>query len=317
MDARTVREGAGLIDRSGTGRLVVAGPDSVAFLQRVLSQDIEAIGAGQGAEALFLTPKGKLFSEMVLYHRGDHFLVKCPAETVEELTKKLSMYTLGAEADVTDATEVLSLVAVHGARAAEVLGGDLPEDLHASAIVAVGGYEVTACRVSDLGVPGFELHFPASIRDEILVALREAGAAEMDEEIFEALRIEAGTPKHGPELSEKLLPPEIPAWVTTAISYTKGCYVGQETIARIKTYGHVNRELRGLVIAGDTAPEPGTTLLVEEKKVGEVTSSCISPTHGIPIALAFVKRQHFEPGTVLQMEGGGEARVVNAGEWAY
>jgi folate-binding protein YgfZ len=317
MDTGVVLKGAGLIDRSGTGRIVVAGPESVAFLQRVLSQDVEAISAGKGAMALFLTPKGKLFSEMTLYHRGDHFLVSCPAETVAELAKKLSMYTLGAEADVTDATEVLALLSVHGPKAAEVLGGgDLPENRFDSTVVAVGGYEVTVCRVADLGVPGFELHFPASIAGEITTALRDAGAAPVSEETAEALRIEAGTPKHGPEMNEKLLPPEIPALATDAISYTKGCYVGQETIARIKTYGHVNRELRGLVADGDTPPAPGTTLLSEEKKVGEVTSSCLSPTHGVPIALAFVKRRHFEPGTVLTLEGGGEARVVLAGDWA-
>jgi len=313
-----------LLDRSDEGRLVVAGPDSVTFLQRILTQDIEPVAAGSGTESFFLTPKGKYAVLMTLHNRGDHFLVKCPAAARLEIAKKLSMYTLGSEADVQDATEILSLLSVAGPGAADVLAAagatGLPEELHASAMVPIGGYEVTACRADDLGLDGWDLHFPASIRDAVEGALTSAGAEPLDGASAEVIRIEAGVPRHGVEMDDKLLPPEIPYLVPRAISYTKGCYIGQETIARIKTYGHVNRELRGLVVAGDTPPAPGTEVFVGEKKVGTVTSSCVSESVGGPIALAFIKRQHFEVGTevTLTIEGATTTGrvVVAGGPWA-
>ncbi|MEN8150458.1 MAG: glycine cleavage T C-terminal barrel domain-containing protein [Planctomycetota bacterium] len=306
------------LDRSGTGRLVAAGPEAAAFLQRILTQDIDALVEGSGAESFFLTAKGRYVAFLTLYHRGDHFLVKCPGEVREELARKLSMFTLGSEADVSDATEVLDLVTVLGDGAASALsaaaGQAPPEELHANAMLPIGGYAVTACRTDDFGVPGWDLHFPAAIRDAVDSALGDVG--ELDPARAEVLRIEAGIARHGAEMDEKLLPPEIPALVPRAISYSKGCYVGQETIARIKTYGHVNRELRGLVVKGDAPPAPGTELTVEGKKVGAITSSCVSESAGGPIALGFVKRQHFEPGTELDLAIDGEsttASVVPAG----
>jgi len=311
---------AHMVDRSAEGRLVVAGPDRVAFLQRILSQAMAPVSAGRGTEAFFLTPKGKYLALLTLYDRGDHFLVKCPAAVREEVAKKLSMYTLGTEAEVEDATEILSLLSVAGPAAAEVFAAagaaDLPEELHASAMIPLGGYEVTACRTDDLGAAGWDLNFPASIREAVEGALTGAGAEPMDAATAEVIRIEAGVPRHGAEMDDRLLPPEIPSLVPRAISYSKGCYIGQETIARIKTYGHVNRELRGLVVGGGTAPAPGTELFVAEKKVGAVTSSCVSARAGGPIALAFVKRQHFEPGTEVTLTIDGEpatAKVVPAG----
>jgi folate-binding protein YgfZ len=310
---------AHLLDRSSEGRLVVAGPDRVTFLQRILTQDVESLAAGRGTESFFLTPKGKYLAFLTLYDRGDHLLVKCPGEMREELAQKLSMYTLGTEADVQDATEILTLLTVAGPEAVDVLGAagatGLPAELHASAMIPLGGYEVTACRTDDTGMDGFDLHFPASIREAVEGALTGAGAEPLDAAAAEPIRIAAGVARHGAEMNDKLLPPEIPALVPRAISYTKGCYVGQETIARIKTYGHVNRELRGLVVAGETPPAPGTTLHADEKKVGEVTSACVREGAG-PIALGFVKRSHFEPGTELTLEIDGEsatAKVVPAG----
>jgi folate-binding protein YgfZ len=298
---------------------VVAGPDCITFLQRILSQDMETVAEGAGTEAFFLTPKGKYIALMTLLHRGDHFLVCCPGAIREELAKKLSMYTLGTKAEVEDATGMLDLLTVAGPKAPEILAAagatGLPETRLASAMAPVGGYEVTVCRTDRLKTASFDLHFPGSIREAVESALRNAGAVPVSGATAEALRIEAGEPRHGAEMDESLLPPEIPALVSRAISYTKGCYVGQETIARIKTYGHVNRELRGLLPSGDEVPEPGTELTAEGKKVGSITSSCLSPAFGVPIALGFVKRQHFEPGTVLTFEGGTAKVVPPGGPW--
>lgn len=314
-------EPAFVLDRSDTGRLVAAGPDAADFLQRILTQDIEAIAAENGADAFFLTAKGKYASFLTLYHRGDHFLIKCPGETREELAKKLGMYTLGSEADVSDATEVLGLLTLAGEGAAERLtaaaGGESPpEELHASAMLPVGGYAVTACRTDDLGIPGWDLHFPESIRDAVSEAFQDVPT--IDAERAEVLRIEAGVARHGAEMDEKLLPPEIPSLVPRAISYSKGCYVGQETIARIKTYGHVNRELMGFAIDGAAPPEPGAEITSGDAVAGSITSAGLAPTVPHAIALGFVKRKHNEPGatcTVETPDGPATARMVPPGEW--
>jgi folate-binding protein YgfZ len=277
--------------------------------------------AGKGALAALLTGKGKLISPLAIYHRGDHFLVEFPGALRESLPKKLGMYTLGSKAEVEDITDLLALLSVHGPKAAETLAAagatGLPEALMSSAAVGVGGLEVTAVRVDDLGEVGFDLHFPVAAADDVRQALVAAGAAPIGPVAAEVLRIEVGMPRFGAELTGELLPPEIPMLVDRAISYSKGCFVGQETIARIRTYGHVNRELRGLIVEGDALPVPGAALTVEGKKAGEVTSACVQPLTGRRLALGFVKRGLNDPGATVTVEtpdGPAEAKVVMPGE---
>jgi len=315
---RAVREAAGVLDRSHRSRLVIAGPDSVPFAQNLVTSDVSALEEGKGQLSALLTPKGKLVTDLRIHHRGDHLLVDYPAEMREAIVKKLTMFILGSKVEVEDITEMLSLLSVHGPKAREVLGADgLPEVPYASAMIGVGGLGITACRTDDLGEEGWDLHFPVAAFGDVMKVLRKAGAKPIGWRAAETLRIEAGVARFGAELDDRLLAPEVPAFAERAVSYEKGCYVGQETLARIRTYGHVNRELRGLVVEGDETPEPGATLRgPEDKKAGEVTSACVPPTLGRPIALAFVKRGMNDSGAAVEIEHGDgriAAKVVPPG----
>ncbi|MHC4469574.1 MAG: CAF17-like 4Fe-4S cluster assembly/insertion protein YgfZ [Planctomycetota bacterium] len=316
---RAVLEGAGVVDRSDRPRLWIGGGERQTFLQRLVSNDVEALAEGQGCYATLLTPKGKVISDLTIYHRGDRFLIDYPPETREEIAKKLTMYVLSSDVTVEEVTEELGLIAVHGPGAAEVLGvSDPPEALLESTVATIAGHEAVVCRVDYLGVRGFDLHVEREAATEVFEALSGAGATPFGRIAAETLRIEAGVARFGAELGDAVLPPEVPALVDRAISYTKGCYVGQEVVARIKTYGHVNRELRGLAVEGGEVLPPGADVSVEGSPIGAVTSSCVSPTLGRPIALAFLKRAHLETGTSVDVvlgEGTVPAKVVPPGEW--
>lgn len=309
-----VREGAGLVDRFDRGRLLIRGEGRVEFLQRLVSGDVAGLEEGTGTRAALLTPKGRILAVMTVYEMGEGFLVECPLDGTEALERRLNMYLLGGPAEIVDVTEHTGEVALAGPRAAALLAtldvDDLPEVPLSFREVEIAGVGLTIHRVEDLGVDAWDLHgideeFPA-----VLDALTAAGAVPVSAAASEVLRIEAGVPRFGAELSEEVFPPEVPWFADRAISYTKGCFVGQEIVARIRTYGHVNRELRGLVIEGDP-PETGTPLTVEGKGAGVVTSSTRIPG-GPVIALALVKADHLETGSAVEVAG-VSARVVPAG----
>jgi folate-binding protein YgfZ len=317
---RTLVEGAGFLDRSLRSLFEVGGEDRQVFLQRLVSNDVDSLAAGDGSEAMLLTPKGMLLSHFVVYHRGDRYWIDLPTETSEAIGKKLAMYVLSSAVEIADLSGDLALLCLHGPTAERVLlnagARDLPQTVYDHAEVTLGGIDLTAAMVDYLGTRGFDLIHPAGKTGRLVAALTEAGAFPVGYRAAEVKRIEAGIARFGAELKEGLLPPEVPALAKRAISYEKGCFVGQETIARIKTYGHVNRELRGLVLGGTRVPEPGALVNRSGGKVGEVTSACLVPGRERPIALAFVHRKHFDPGTQVEveMEGGiSLATVVPAG----
>lgn len=303
-----------LVDRRDRARFLVRGGDRRTFLQGILSNDVASLTTGGGAEALLLTPKGKLVVPFAVYELGDRFLLDLPGPLRETAARKLRMYVLRSDVAIEDVTDVVAQYGLYGPgadAALEALRGTPPApDRLACVETAAAGAAVVVTRTDPFGIPGLDLHVPEESVPAVVGALREQGAATMDPAAAEAHRIASGEPKWGAEMDENLLPPEIPVLVPRAISYTKGCYTGQETIARIRTYGHVNRELRRLEVEGGEPPAPGTELRAGEKAVGAVTSSARHPETGQPIALAFVRRGHFEAGMELEVAGGGRARVL-------
>ncbi len=320
-ECRRVRQGAGFTDRSPRGRLVVAGAEAEQFLQRLLTNDVKSLAPGRGVRAGLLTPKGKFVSDLLVLRRGGGFLVETPPERREEVARRLSMYVLSSDVTIEDRTDGLALLSVCGPRAAEALGpllaADLPDEPCSGREVSLSGAEVLVVRRDDLGVAGFDLHLPAEAAESAAAALLAAGVGPFGFAAEEILRVEAGTPRWGAEIDEDVLPPEVPWFVARAVSYTKGCYVGQETVGRIRSHGHVNRELRGLLVEGECVPAPGAEIVAEDRKVGRVTSACSSPLLGRPIALAFVGRAFLATGTPLTVVAGGPAaaKVVPPGEW--
>jgi folate-binding protein YgfZ len=313
---RQLREECGLLDRSGRGKLAVRGPDAAGYLQGQLTNDVERLDPGEGRYAALLDRKGHLQADMRVLRvpalplpgveaQGDGaagFWIDTEPEALHALRRHLEMYKIGREVEVADLTAELAILSLIGPRSAEVAGTPpLPE--HASE--AASGGDVECLAVGTAG--GIDLIAAAGDAERLRGALLEAGAAEVTPEAAEVLRIEAGRPRFGAEMSAETMPAEA-GIVERAVDFEKGCYIGQEPVARLHYRGRPNRRLRGLELSAPAAP--GAALRLGDKEVGRIGSACVSPARG-PIALAVVRREA-EPGAELAVgEDGATARVVD------
>lgn len=300
---RQLREECGLLDRSQRGKLLVSGPEAAAYLQGQLTNDVEALEPGEGQYAALLDRKGHMQADMRVLRPGegpDLWLDLEPAG-LEAARRHLQMYKIGREVEVADVSAERAILSLVGPRAAEIAGAPpLPEN--ACADVVVGGAESVAVGTPD----GIDLLLPAAERDRVWDALLSAGAVEVSPEAVEILRIEAGRPRFGAEMGTETMPAEA-GIVEDAVSFTKGCYIGQETVARLHYKGKPNRHLRGLRLSSPAAV--GATLRLGEKEVGMLGSAGVSPALG-PIGLAILRREA-EPGAELTVgEDGVTAEVV-------
>jgi folate-binding protein YgfZ len=299
---RQLREECGLLDRSGRAGIVVLGPDGAEYLQGQLTNDVEALAVGEGQYAALLDRKGHMQSDMrVLRAASEEILLDFEPTARDAAVRHLTMYSVGRNVQVIDVTEERAIVSLIGPRAAEIAGTPpLPE--FANEKTSVAGIEVLAVGTRD----GIDLFLPAAERERLLGALFDAGAVEVSPEAVEILRVEAGVPRFGAEMDTATMPAEA-AIVDEAVSFTKGCYIGQETVARLHYKGKPNRHLRGLRLSGAAAP--GASLRLGEKEVGTLGGSVVSPALG-PIGLAIVRREA-EPGVALSVgEDGVTAEVV-------
>jgi tRNA-modifying protein YgfZ len=302
---RQLREECGLLDRSQRGKLLVSGGEAAEYLQGQLTNDIEAIEPGEGAYAALLDRKGRMQGDMRVLRPGEgpDLLLDTEPEALEAVRRHLAMYKVGRDADVVDVTAERAIVSLIGPRAIEVAGSAaLPEN--ACEEVTIAGTPVLAVGTAD----GIDLIFDASSRERVTDALLAAGAAEVSPEAVEILRIEAGRPRFGAEMGTATMPAEA-GIVEQAVSFTKGCYIGQETVARLHYKGKPNRHLRGLRLGGAQGAKPGDPVLLGEKEVGTLGSSGVSPAFGA-IGLAILRREA-EPGaTVAVGEDGVTAEVT-------
>ena len=314
------RHGAGLILRDH-GRILVAGKDRASYLQGLLTNDIEALTPGVGCYAAYLTAQGRMITDLWVYELGDVMLLALPRAVKDAVLAKLDQFIFSEDVQLGDVTDTLAAVAIVGpdaARiAAHVLGLErdtlttLPE--HGALRCTVHGEPMIVLRVTDTGEPGFELVGPRERMPALLDLLRTAGAVDVDAATADLLRVEAGVPRFGSDMDEETIPLEA-GIENQAISFSKGCYVGQEVIIRVLHRGHgrVARRLVGLTFdAGQPPPPRGARLLVDGKDVGEVTSSAASPALGRPIALGYVKRDFTAPGTVVIASTGAGGEIVS------
>jgi tRNA-modifying protein YgfZ len=299
---RQLREECGLLDRSGRGGIAVVGPDGAEYLQGQLTNDIEAIEVGDGLYAALLDRKGHMQTDMrVLRPATEEILLDFEPGARAAALKHLTMYSVGRDVQVVDSTEERAIVSLIGPRAAELAATPpLPE--FANEMASVAGIPVLAVGTRD----GIDLFLPSGERERLIAALTDAGAVEVSPEAVEIVRVEAGVPRFGAEMDTATMPAEA-GIVEDAVSFTKGCYIGQETVARLHYKGKPNRHLRGLRLSG--AAEPGAALRLGEKEVGTLGGAVVSPALG-PIGLAIVRREA-EPGTEIAVgEDGVTAEVV-------
>ncbi len=300
---RQLREECGLLDRSGRGVLLVSGPDGAEYLQGQLTNDVEALEVGDGQYAALLDRKGHMQGDMrVLRPSAEEILLDTEPEALAAARRHLEMYSIGRDVKVTDVSPERAILSLIGPRSVEIAGSAaLPEN--ACDTTTVAGVECLAAGTAT----GIDLIVVAAEAGRLRDALLAAGAVEVSPEAVEILRIERGTPRFGAEMGTATMPAEA-GIVEDAVSFTKGCYIGQETVARLHYKGKPNRHLRGLRLSAPAAP--GTALRLGEKEVGQLGGSVVSPAFG-PIGLAILRREA-EPGSELAVgEDGVTAQVVD------
>jgi folate-binding protein YgfZ len=322
------RDRAAAFDRSSRGKIAVAGSDRRAYLHAMLTNDISSLQGGGGCYAAYLTPQGRLVADMVVLDLGDILLVDLDRSVTSDVLSKFDQFVFTEDVKLGDLTEAFGKLVVAGPTAATVVatviegtgGGPLrAEDLSAwppfrNVRARFRDQVVVVAASDDLGVEAFDLYVERPFVDELSSALGAGGATKADPEDWKTLRVEAGRPAFGADMDTTTIPLEA-GIESRAISFTKGCYPGQEVVIRVVHRGHgrIARRLVGLAIEGLEVPGTGDGLRSGDREAGKITSAAWSPLVGAPVALAMAQRDFFEPGTELTVLHGDhalKARVV-------
>jgi len=320
------RRGAVLFPMEERGLLEVRGEDRVRWLDGMISGDVAALaaaGPGAGCYATLLTNRGAIVADLHVGLLGEAFLLESTREALPRIRETLERYIIADDVTLRDLSGESAAWGLEGPRAEAILEAatDDPRRLadqrlaeEAWAERAIAERTVRIAAFGFTGEAAFQLRMPPADAEAVLAALDaaarevglESGLVRGDGEALEVLRVEAGIPLLGAELDEEVLPPE--ARLERAVAAGKGCYVGQEIVARLRSRGQVNHLLVGLRIESGELPAVGTRLQVEGRRTGEITSAVASPSEG-PIALGYVRREHAEPETRVDSEA-GSARVA-------
>jgi folate-binding protein YgfZ len=300
-----------VIGRAWQGTIAVTGADRASFLHALLTNDIAVLTSGRGAYAAYLTPQGRMISDMRVVETGSRVLLGVERDVAAPLAERFDKLVFSEDVQAKDVSGELNVIGVHGPSAARMIQkatGISVIDL-AAQYDSVTSESRTIVRDDALGLPGYDVYVPANHAATLRAQLIEAGAVAASEETGETLRIEAGRPRFGVDMTTDTIPLEA-GIEDRAISFTKGCYVGQEVIIRVMHRGHgrVARRLVSIVLSGETVPARGAKIHIGDRVVGEITSATVSPKIGAPLALGYVQRDHAVPGTELRVEE-SQARV--------
>ena len=300
---RALREGCGLADRSWTGRLEILGADRQRFLNAYVTCDVKSLAPGEGAYGFFTNPQGRILSDLVVLAHEDRLWLQLPAGREEAMASHLRKYVLADRVEIRGLEDMLPISLV-GPRAAQALGAsELPAGDWRHVRTTLHGSEVALQRTPRLGAEAYTFWISASIARLLIERLLESpevkpvGLAAM-----EVLRVEAGVPRFGRDFGPENFPQETGA--DDAVSYTKGCYLGQEVVARIHYRGGVQKALRGLAFDTGSSPLPGAPLLYEGREVGTAGTVVDSMALALPVGLAILHRRAAAAGTRLDFAGG-------------
>jgi folate-binding protein YgfZ len=314
-DYAAIRTGAAIGSVSPRAQIAVTGTDRASYLQGLLTNDIQALTPGTGCYAAWLTPQGRMMTDMHVLESGTMILLDVPASQETPTLERLEQFIFTEDVQVGSMADAITGVWLHGPRAPEVLERVL-DDAHDVAgwgnyRHAQGQFEgqpVSIARIDQLGVPGYCVYVNRGREAALTAGLSRAGAIAVASDALEAARIEAGYPVFGTDMTETTIPLEA-GIEERAISFSKGCYVGQEVIIRVlhRGGGRVARKLVGLRIGGEAADHAqvaaslvrGAKLLAGDREIGEITSAADSPRLG-PIALGYVHRDFVAPGTHVE-----------------
>lgn len=307
------RESAALFDLSAS-LVEVTGAERLSWLNTLVSNKVDDLDPGASARAFLLNPtKGRVLADFLVCEAGESAWLECAGDSAGAVIETLEKYYFGQDVELADRSSAWWIGSLQGPKAHEVLTGVVndvpPADEGGHETTTIGSVEIRVVRWSDTGLPGYHLWVPLEGAKSVRTAIEEAGAAPGHHEAWTILQIEGGVAAYGRELTEETIPLEAPA--ENAISHTKGCYPGQEVIARLWARGRPAKELRGLVFEGDEPPPAtGATLDADDKEgVATITAAGVSPELG-PVALAYVHRDYLDAGTHLST-GDRSARVAD------
>lgn len=305
-----LRGGAGLIERTDTGRIALTGADRRSYLQGLLTNDIEALTPGTGCYAAMLTAQGRMITDMRVLELGEAVQLDVPRTLTQAVYDHLDRFVFSEDVKVADVTEAYAEIGLYGPAALDVLvragtEGGAAGVLYGITRIRIAGVDARLIRSDDFGVPGFGIIVLSADAAKVMTALTAAGGIVIEGSDLETVRIESGRPRFGADLDTDIIPLEA-GLEARAISRSKGCYVGQEVIVRVQDRGHgkVARRLVGLTLdAAAPIPERGAPIEADGRAIGRVTSGAWSPSLARPIALGYVHRDFVEPGTPVLVAG--------------
>lgn len=295
------------LDRSDRGRLLLTGRDRQSFLQGMVTNDVASLKPGEGCYAFLLDATGHVLADARIRCLEDALLLDVEPGMAAVVAETLDKYLIMERVKIRDVSDEYAQITIGGLGAPEYLSALLETELAGTAegvnavVRWVGGDHIVA-RSEWLALPTFDIYIKDWQNRDAALSILSNEAVELPSSDFEVLRIEAGIPRFGTDMDARTLAPET-GQQKRAIHYRKGCYIGQEIVARIDARGHVNRGLVGFLLGGDVLPAPETPVSVEGKEVGRITSTTLSPHLGRPIALGYLRREHSEPGTTVEIAG--------------
>jgi folate-binding protein YgfZ len=313
--------GAGQIDLSSSrGRIRVSGSEAIMFLNGLVTNDMKTLAEHRWMPAAFPTVQGRLIGAVRIVRGTDSeqkkptYIIDTDAGSHDAVLKTIARFTLAGDFHVTDITSETALLTIQGKRAVEVVEkvfGAIFADLQRNGVVETEwqAARLTIFRATHTGEDGFDIVIDSAHAASLSQVLLDAGAQPVSESTLEVLRIEAGIARFGRDMDETNVVPETN--LDDAVSFTKGCYVGQEIIVRIKHRGHVAKKLTGLRLETDGKVDAGTTIKsADNTEIGRVTSSTFSPKLGCPIALGYVRYEYLAPGTSVLLDHETTATIV-------
>ena len=309
---KSLTAGAGFVDLSDRTQIELTGEDRAKFLHSFCTNDILVLAPGEGCEAFLTDVKGRILGYVFVFCGGDSLIMETVPGQTAALIEHLDRYLIREQVLLHDRTDEFGELLLSGQESesliTKLVESHVPKRPLEHVDVRLAGCRVWLRRVPLTGPVSFLIGCPAGDVQSVAHALQDAGAAACGADALETARIEAGSPFYGQDVTSGNFPQEVNR-DAPAVNFKKGCYLGQETVARIDALGHVNRKLAGVRFGGERVPAAGTELLVDGKTVGHVTSAAHSPRLEAPLALAYVRRGHNEPGAKLSSPA-GNAEVI-------
>jgi tRNA-modifying protein YgfZ len=301
-----LREHAAWIDLSGRGKLIATGEDRARLLHAMTTNHVEQLQPGEGCYAFFLNAVGRILGDVNLFCFEDHILLDTEPETRRKLFEHLDRYIIADDVTMEDATDRIATIAVEGpwaVRILEKMGAPVPEAAYSTALWSA----VTIARLSSTGAGGFYLFVPVEAKADLIAQISAAGAIAATAEEARVVRIENGRPRYGEEITERYLIQE--TGQLQAVHFSKGCYLGQEIVERVRSRAQIHRTLKRLEIETAEPAAAGVKLKSGEADAGEIASAVFSPALQKTVAMAYLRTQFAEAGTQLSV-GDAAATVL-------